>query len=208
MPEFWETNFQQKKMMWGEAPALSALLARDYFVAHDYKNLLIPGIGYGRNALPFLDAGLDVTGIEISQTAIDIARNTMGLRIPIYHGSVTGMPFDTKTYEAIFCHALIHLLDEAQRKELVRASYAQLAAGGTMIFTAVSTAAPSHGQGVKIGHHRFEQFGGAQIFFYDAAAIHDEFDAFGLMEIREIIEPHGKSTSAGMPFLAAICEKK
>lgn len=83
MAEFWETNVQDKQMMWGEGPALSALFARDYFLKKGVTNVLIPGVGYGRNAKPFIDAGMTVTGIEVSQTAIDLARSRMELDITI-----------------------------------------------------------------------------------------------------------------------------
>ena len=33
------------------------------------KDILIPGVGYGRNAKVFIDNGINVTGIEISKTA-------------------------------------------------------------------------------------------------------------------------------------------
>lgn len=194
-------------MMWGEEPTLSALFARDYFLGRDVKNVLIPGIGYGRNAKPFLDAGMSVTGIEISQTAIDLAKSKMALGIPIHHGPVSDMPFDDKTYDGIFCHAMIHLLDEEFRKKLINDCYTQLAPGGSLIFTAISTEAPSHGKGTKIGTQRYEQHGGARIFFYDEASMHREFDDFGLMEIRKIAEPGGKGHGSEMQFLAAICRR-
>jgi len=60
--------------MWGFEPAKSAVLAKDFFVEHKVKNILIPGIGYGCNAKVFMDNGMSVTGIEISQTAIDLAK--------------------------------------------------------------------------------------------------------------------------------------
>ena len=208
MAEFWETNFQDKHMMWGEEPALSALLARDYFLKQNIKNVLIPGSGYGRNAKPFLDAGMVVTGIEISRTAIDIARNKIALDITIHHGSVSDMPFDNKKYDGVFCYALIHLLDEDHRQKLIKDCYAQLTSGGYMIFTAISTKSPSYGKGTKIGPYRYEQHGGAQIFFYDEDSIHREFDDYGLVEVREIVESSGKDLNTEMSFLAAIFRKE
>lgn len=56
--------------------------------------MLIPGIGYGRNAQIFRDNGMKVTGIEISGTAIEMAKKHYGSDMTIYHGSVTDMPFD------------------------------------------------------------------------------------------------------------------
>lgn len=207
MAEFWETNFQDKQMMWGEEPTRSALFARDYFLRQNATSVLIPGVGYGRNAQPFLDAGMTVTGIEISQTAIDLAKREMGLGITIHHGSVSDMPFDGTIYDGIFCHALIHLLDEHQREKLIKDCYAQLAQGGSMIFTAISTKAPSYGKGTEIGLHRYEQHGGAQIFFYDESSIQQEFGEYGLVECGEIAEPGGKDHGTEIPFVVAVCKK-
>ena len=77
-PEFWESIFSEKQEMWGFEPSISAMLTKDLFVSHSLKNILIPGIGYGRNARIFLEQGMAVTGIEISKTAIDLAEKHFG----------------------------------------------------------------------------------------------------------------------------------
>lgn len=94
MTEFWEANFNEKQEMWGFDPSHSALLVKDFFAEKGVKNILIPGIGYGRNAYIFTDGGIAVTGIEISKTAIEMARKHYGADMTIYHGSVIDMPFD------------------------------------------------------------------------------------------------------------------
>ena len=71
--EFWESAFHEKQEMWGFEPSKSAILTKDFFVQESVKNILIPGIGYGRNAEIFTDNGIAVTGIEISKTAIEMA---------------------------------------------------------------------------------------------------------------------------------------
>ncbi|RAJ33063.1 thiopurine S-methyltransferase [Pedobacter cryoconitis] len=63
--EFWESNFIEKQEMWGFEPSNSAVVTKDFFVGKSVKNILIPGIGYGRNAKVFTDQGIVVTGIEI-----------------------------------------------------------------------------------------------------------------------------------------------
>ena len=94
MGDFWEDAFKDKREMWGLLPAKSAELAKTYFVENNVRTLLIPGIGYGRNAQLFRDIGIAVTGIEISKTAIDLAHKHFGDDMKIHHGSVTKMPFD------------------------------------------------------------------------------------------------------------------
>ncbi len=85
----------------------------------------------------FTHAGMQVTGIEISQTAIDIAHEKYGSDLKITHGSVTDMPFDDELYDGIYCYALIHLLDADERAKVIQESYKQLASGGFMIFVVI-----------------------------------------------------------------------
>ncbi|MBN1986408.1 MAG: methyltransferase domain-containing protein [Prolixibacteraceae bacterium] len=199
MTEFWEEAFKEKQEMWGLEPAKSTVLTKDFFVKHKIKNVLIPGIGYGRNAKIFTDNGLTVTGIEISQTAIDLAKKHFGNDLLIYHGSVTEMPFDDKLYDGIFCYGLIYLLDNEERKKLIQDCFNQLAEDGFMIFTAITKDAPTYGQGIQIGKDRFEMFGGVKIFFYDKETIEEEFKSAGLFEVTEVTENY--------PFYLIKCRK-
>tara|TARA_R110002049_G_scaffold3514_2_gene26323 strand:+ start:2694 stop:3161 length:468 start_codon:yes stop_codon:yes gene_type:complete len=155
MTEFWESNFKEKQEMWGFKPAQCAMLAKDFFLEKSIKKILIPGIGYGRNARPFIDDGFEVTGIEISKTAMELARKHHGTIMTIYHGSVTDMPFDSRKYEGIYCHALIHLLDKKAREKLILDCYDQLTDNGYMIFTAITKKAPNFGKGKPISKDRY-----------------------------------------------------
>ena len=123
MTEFWEKNFKEKQEMWGLQPANSAVITSKLFAENKYKTILIPGVGYGRNAQAFIAQGMDVTGIEISKTAIELAEKEFGQSIKIYHGSVKDMPFDDEFYDGVFSHALIHLLDKNDRINMISACY-------------------------------------------------------------------------------------
>jgi SAM-dependent methyltransferase len=196
---FWEAAFREKQEMWGFQPAKSAVLAKDLFLENAVKNILIPGIGYGRNAKVFRDNGITVTGIEISKTAIEIAQKHYGTGMAIYHGSVTDMPFDDNRYDGIFCYALVHLLDESERKKLIDDCYNQLAGNGYMIFTVISKEAPTYGKGTLLSKDRYEMFGGVKMFFYNRESISAEFGKYGLLDIKEVTE--------NFPFFLIICKK-
>ena len=185
--------------MWGFEPAKSTVLINDFFVEHNVKNVLIPGIGYGRNAKIFRDSGMTVTGIEISKTAIELARKHFGNDLPIYHGSVTEMPFDNKLYDGIYCYALIHLLNKKEREKLIRDCYNQLADNGLMVFTTVTKEAEIYGRGMRVDKDRFELFGGVKMFFYDKEAIQEEFGNAGLFEVEEVDDVY--------PFYLIKCRK-
>lgn len=202
MSEFWEDAFVSKQLMWGLGPSRSALFARDRFVRSGAKDVLMPGIGYGRNAKALIDAGMAVTGIEISGTAIELARSQLGLDIPIHHGSVTDMPFDDKQYDALFCYGLLYLLDAPGRAKVLRECYRQLKPGGEMIFSVISKRAPMYGQGERIGDDWYRMPYGVNLFFYDAVSIARDFGPYGLCEVAEVDEPTGSSAH---PFLNVVC---
>lgn len=199
MTEFWEESFKDKQEMWGLEPAKSTILTNDFFVSKGIRNILIPGIGYGRNAQIFRDNGMTVTGIEIAQTAIDIARKHFGNDLTIYHGSVIEMPYDNTQYDGIYCYAFIHLLDKDERTKLIQDCHNQLAENGYMVFTTITKDAQTYGQGTYISKDRFEMFGGVKMFFYDRETIQEEFGNAGLLEVTEVTENY--------PFYLIKCQK-
>lgn len=208
MTEFWESSFMEKQMMWGSEPSDSAILTKDFFLKKKVKDILIPGIGYGRNAKIFSDNGINVTGIEISKTAIDLAREN-GFNIQIHHGSVNDMPFDNKLYDGIFCFALIHLLNNRERKKLIENCYNQLKPNGYMIFTAVSKEAPMFGKGKQLSKDRFETMKGVKLFFYDSDSIKRDFEKYGLIEFSEIDEPaKNMENKPPIKFIIIKCKKE
>ena len=208
MTEFWESSFIEKQTMWGFEPSDSAILTKDFFLEKKVKDILIPGIGYGRNAKVFIDNGIHVTGIEISKTAIHLARQN-GIDINIYQGSVAEMPFDNKLYDGIFCYALIHLLNNNERKKFIKDCYSQLKPNGYMIFTTISKEAPMFGKGKQLGKDYFEVMEGVKMFFYDSDSIKQEFGQYGLIEFSEIVEPHkDMENKPPFKFIMVKCQKE
>lgn len=200
MAEFWEKAFNEKREMWGFDPAKSAIIADAVFTENKVKNVLIPGVGYGRNAQFFLDSGKQVTGIEISATAIALAKSHFGNSLKIYHGNVTAMPYDDVVYDGIFCYAVIHLLDKEERLKLIRDCYNQLSENGIMLFATITKQAETYGQGSCIGQDQYELFGGVKLFFYDHESIQEDFGDYGLSDILEVKENY--------PFYLIKCRKE
>ena len=209
MTEFWESSFKDKETMWGFEPADSALAALHLFKERGLNKILIPGFGYGRNAKVFVDAGCQVTGIEISETAIALAQKHFGVHARVYHGFVNAMPFDQEVYDGVFCYALIHLLDDQDRMKLIADCYNQLRPNGYMVFVAISKNDAAYGNGEKLSKDRFETRHGVQLFFYDAAAVEEEFGRYGLIEAEEIAEPaRNTGNRPSQKFWFITCKKQ
>jgi SAM-dependent methyltransferase len=208
MTEFWEQSFKDKQEMWGWEPADSAVKTLELFKGHGFHKVLIPGFGYGRNAKIFIDNGFDVTGIEIAQTAIDIAREQLGDSVKVYHGSVDLMPFDQEVYDGIFSYALLHLLPTEERQQLIANCYKQLKVGGVMVFVSLSKMDFRYGQGNEVSQDTFESRPGVNLFFYDADSIESAFAEYGLKNAQVMNEPvvHSKDKPA-QGFWYIICQK-
>jgi SAM-dependent methyltransferase len=208
MKEFWETKFKEEGAMWEFEPSDSAFFALQLFTANKIKNILIPGVGYGRNAKLFFDNGFKITGIEISESAIKLAKNH-GLNFKIHHGSVTSMPFDNLKFDGIFCYALIHLLNKTERRNFLHSCYNQLKLDGLMIFTIASNQMSMFGNGKYLSKDRYEILNGLKVFFYDSESVIREFSGFGLIEYKVIEEPIKHMTGQDpLKLIFVICKKK
>ncbi|MCI4250612.1 MULTISPECIES: class I SAM-dependent methyltransferase [Bacillus] len=207
--EFWESSFIEKQTMWGFEPTESAIFTKDFFLEKNVKNILVPGIGYGRNAKVFIDNGINVTGIEISKTAIDLAKQHGLEDISIYHGSVNEMPFDNKSYDGIYSHALLHLLNKQEREQFIKDCYNQLKPGGYIVFTTVSQKAPMFGKGKQLDKDYFEIMEGVKMFFYNSESIKRDFNKYGLVQVSEIDEPNKHmENKPSINFLMIKCQKE
>ena len=174
--------------MWQFEPSDSAIYTLELFKNEQINDILIPGFGYGRNAKLFVDNGFKVSGIEISASAIELARIN-GIKCKIHHGSVTSMPFDNKIYDGIFCYALIHLLNKRERRKFLISCYKQLINNGLMVFVVASKYTELFGHGKYLSRDRYEIAKGLSAFFYDSDSVLNEFSDFGMMECKDIEEP-------------------
>ncbi|MGF9767199.1 class I SAM-dependent methyltransferase [Bacillus albus] len=207
--EFWESSFIEKQTMWGFEPTESAILTKNFFLEKNVKDILVPGIGYGRNAKVFIENGINVTGIEISKTAIDLAKQNGLEDVRMYHGSVNEMPFDNKLYDGIFSHALLHLLNGEERENFIKDCYNQLKPGGYLVFTTVSKKAPMYGKGKQLDKDYYEVMEGVKMFFYDSESVKNDFKKYGLVQVSEIDEPNKiMENKPSINFLMIKCKKE
>jgi len=174
--------------MWKLDPSDSAITAVEIFKNEKIHDILIPGFGYGRNAKIFIDNGFKVTGIEISGSAIDLARKN-GIDCKIHHGSVTSMPFDKVEYDGIYCYALIHLLNKRERRKFLHSCHNQLKSGGLLIFVLANDGNSLYGLGKCLSKNRYKLSSGLNVFFYNDEAVLKEFSEFNMIEYKDIEEP-------------------
>lgn len=193
MNSFWEERFCEEGKIWGENPSRTAEYAITLFKKYPVRTILIPGSGYGRNAEAFAREGFDVTGIEISPTAVALARQNSE-KIQYFEGSVDNMPFDDCQYDAIYCFNVLHLFLKDPRQIFLKRCRDQLKKGGLMFFVVFSDREPSFCTGRMVEENTFESKPGRAVHYYSREDLISEFDGLEILKEGMIEDPedHGK----------------
>ena len=190
--EYWNKRYSDKGKIWGLEPSNAALHALKLFKRHDIKKVLIPGAGYGRHTKFFSTNGYDVTGIEISEEAVNIAKE-FDPKSKFILGSALNLPFNDETYDAIFCYNFLHLLLEVDRVLLVKKCYNQLNKNGLVYFTMFSEEEESFGKGKMVEKNTFESKPYRPTHYFTRKDLLWHFKDFSVIEtgINEQKENHG-----------------
>ena len=193
MQDYWDWRFLREGYIWSEKPSKSAKYANRLFNKYDITDLLILGIGYGRNSLPFLESGYSVSGIEISEVAIDLLKNSeLSDKIRVFKGSLIDMPFEDVKYDAIFSFNVLHLFNRKDRQTIMDKCKDQLNPNGLIFFTVMSELEPGYGEGIKIEENTFEKTGKPVHYFTDED-LKQHFNKFKIIESDLIDEPEQHS---------------
>jgi len=193
MNTFWEERFREEGKIWGDTPSRSVELAIGLFRKAGVKTVLVPGSGYGRNAEAFAREGFEVTGIELSDTAVALARQGCS-DVRYHHGSVLDMPFDDSMYDGIYCFNVLHLFRKNDRAAFLKRCRDQLKDHGVMFFIVFSDKEPSFGTGRQVEENTFESKPGREVHYYSEEDLVSEFPGMEILAtgLTEDPEEHGE----------------
>jgi SAM-dependent methyltransferase len=190
--DYWNQRFSEGGRIWGDSPSPTALRAKEIFLLHGARKILVPGAGYGRHTGFFAAEGFDVHAIEISEVAIGLAGRS-GAGVIWHRGSVLEMPFSGDRYDAIYCFNLLHFFRAADRRAFIGKCAGQLRTGGIAFFTVFSEKEPGYGRGRKVEEDTFETKPGRPTHFFSEADLRDHFAGLEVLEtgLAEDPENHG-----------------
>lgn len=181
MKEYWNHRFSMEEKIWGDIASKTAELALELFLKYNVHKILIPGAGYGRNSKLFSNNNFDVTGIEISPIAYDLAKLNDPKTV-FFKGSVLDMPFNNEIYDAIYCYNVLHLFLRNDRVLFLKKCYEQLKKNGVVFFTVFSEKEKSFGKGKKIESDTFESKSGRPTHYFSEENLIEHFKDFSILE--------------------------
>jgi 2-polyprenyl-3-methyl-5-hydroxy-6-metoxy-1,4-benzoquinol methylase len=192
MENYWDSRYKKEGKIWGERPSQTAVHAAKFFRRHRDKKLLVPGSGYGRNTRFFSAAGFNVTGVEISEEAVKMARE-FDPGTQVYNISALDMSLLKETYDAVYCFNVLHLFREADRKDFIRQCAEKLNKNSLMFFTVFSENEASYGKGAEVEKNTYESKPGRPVHYFSEDDLRDHFKGMEIIEtgIMEDEENHG-----------------
>jgi SAM-dependent methyltransferase len=190
--EYWDGRFSEEGKIWGESPSRSAYSALDLFLRYGIRSVLVPGSGYGRNTRLFSSSGFSVVGIEISEIAYNLAKQFDPLS-KFYNGSVLDMSFDASKYDAIYCHNVLHLFRQNERRIFLRECAGKLREKGLLFLTVLSNEDPSFGQGKEFEINTYESRPGRPVHYFTEDDLREHLRKFEIIEVGTLPDPedHG-----------------
>ena len=79
------------------------------------ESLLDIGCGIGSSIVPFLEVGLQVTGLDPSPYMLDLAIKHLGNRIDLYRGFAEDLPFDDNSFNHASLVTTLEFVDDPQK---------------------------------------------------------------------------------------------
>ncbi len=161
------------------------------FADHRVQTVLVPGSGYGRNALLFARAGMKVAGVEISGEALKLAESHANLRYE--QGSFLDLPVSQEAYDAIYCYNVLHLFRHNDRTAFVEKCRQALKPGGLAFIVAFSDQEASYGKGARVEEGTFESKPGRPVHYFSDSDLREHFGNFDILETGLVDDPenHG-----------------
>ncbi|MDP2055067.1 MAG: class I SAM-dependent methyltransferase [Acidobacteriota bacterium] len=106
------------------------------FPSYKGQRLLEVGCGIGTDLVRFAAGGARVTGVDLAQTAIDLARNNFALHgleaeeLRVANGEA--LPYPDQSFDVVYGHGVVQYTADAA--QLIRECHRVLKSGGTGIF--------------------------------------------------------------------------
>ena len=192
----WDADYRQRGRLWGGCPPPLPLLPQS-------SRVLELGCGDGRTVSALVQAGCQVTAIDISSRAAELCRNACMDRgiAEVLVASTLAVPFRPGSFDTIMASHIAGHLPDSDRAGLADEVFRLLVPGGRLYFRDFSVSDFRYGRGTEIGSGTFLRKTGVATHYFTADEVRNLFRALELlssdehrweMRIRGIVHPRAE----------------
>ena len=209
---YWNLRYTREKCIWGEEPSGFSKICEKDFQDKDFRDILVVGCGYGRHAEYFNSKGYHVMGIDVSEEAIELARqrqkHVTSHCVLDYEICAIEKFSPNKKFDVIYGFNIIHLFYDSKLRHNVYSKMKEwLNPQGYCYFCAMSTKDRSYGKGKCWGEDIYESKPGRIIKYFGEISLASDLSRYFKVEklfLHIEIENHGGSEHEH-DLVAAIC---
>ena len=99
------------------------------FTQHPGEDVLEVGCGTGCDLLQFAKHGARATGVDVTDSHLDLARQRVGNLATVVHADMRALPFENNSFDYVYSHGVLHHSDQPRRA--VQEIFRVLRRGGT-----------------------------------------------------------------------------
>jgi len=216
MKEKWDSRYQSGGMWYPDEGVLkfsARYLQRrmgidSWDVKRKVERILDAGCGHGRHIIYFSEQGYDVYGVDVSETAIEIANkwlSSIGLKGKAMVGNLINLSFEPEFFDVVISFGVLDHVMFSEAKKIIEEIKRVLTKGGYAYITLRSTEDSEFGRGKKVDHNTFTLERGYEKdmiqHYFDLEEIKELFQGFKIFVIELHEDKFPKSYSIDKAFL-------
>ncbi|MGH7579767.1 MAG: class I SAM-dependent methyltransferase [Gemmatimonadales bacterium] len=198
----WTQAYERGMTMWQPQESIVVFAARflkrredlrRWTVKRQATRVLDLGCGNGSNARFFAQQGYEAHGIDISSSAIELARTWFadeGLAGDLRVGSCLELPYDDGFFDVVVSHGVLDHLSPEDGLRTMGEVRRVLRPGGLCFLTLVAVNDCEYGKGDPAGRHTFVVTDGYEKglpqHYFDEADIAELHQGFAVLDLRRI----------------------
>ncbi len=177
----WEKEYKLKGKLW-----------RGVSTSFDFASFLPTGVkvlelgcGDGKTLAALVAADFQVTGVDVSPTAVNLAKEKIGVKVKFVVGDVCRLPFKGKSFDAVVAIHVFDHLTESERKLAVEEAKRVLKPGGILFFEGFSVKDFRFGKGIEVEPKTFRRKNNVWYHYFSLVEVKKLFFDFELVNCAE-----------------------
>lgn len=179
-----------------------------YIIKYVANRVLDVGCGNGRHVVFFAEQGFKVSGIDISNEAVEIAQAWLqqkGLSADLITGNATDLPYENETFDVIVSDGVLDHVVMKDADNIISEIKRVLVPNGFFFLKLRSVQDCEYGRGTEIEHHTFLLENGYENgmpqHFYDTEEIRKLLEEFVIIDIERVDTLFSESFGIDKAFL-------
>ncbi|HLC48297.1 MAG TPA: methyltransferase domain-containing protein [Candidatus Norongarragalinales archaeon] len=149
------------------------------FEAKKGSRILEVGCGNGKHLSSLLDKGFEVHGVDVSPSAIKLAKERVNLSsegAKLFVGDATALQFNANFFDVVFLFHILGHLSKKEREMAINEAFRVLKKGGKCYFREFHVSDYRFGRGVEVENNTFRKGTNIWVHYFTEEEVKEGFE--------------------------------